>query len=73
MPMPSDQLEFIFQFCIRVAGMLAVTAVDLRIAREVFRPRGTYGPGLPERRSRPRYVVPNPAPVRNQDIAANAA
>ena len=62
--MPLDQLDFILQFCLRIAGLLVIAAVAKKIARVLARPCGTYGPGLPERRSRPRMVLRDPAVIR---------
>ena len=71
--MPTYQLEIIYQFCMMVGGLIVISAVAMKVARVVTRPSGTYGAGLPERRSRPRYVVPNPPPVDGRDVVSNVA
>jgi hypothetical protein len=71
--MAIDQFDMIFQFCIRVAALLAITALALKLSRVLARPRGTYGAGLPERRARPRIVLRDPVAVRPLDVVSGVA
>jgi len=66
--MAIDQFDLIIQFCIRVAALVLVTAVAIRLARLVSRPVGTYGEGLPERRMRRRNILRNPETVMSERL-----
>ncbi len=55
--MPSAQLDLILQFCIQIVAAIVISAMATAAARRLSRPVGTYGPGLPERRMRPRVVL----------------
>ena len=75
--MAIDQLDFVLQFCIRLAAVFVITALAVRAARRLSKPVGTYGKGLPERRMRPRVVyqvrpLPDAQQV-NQPISSAAA
>jgi hypothetical protein len=59
--MAIDQLDFVLQFCIRLAAVYVITAMAVKTARRLSKPVGTYGAGLPERRMRPRLVLNVPA------------
>jgi hypothetical protein len=61
--MPIDQYELVFQFCVRVAALLAIAAFAIKLSRLLARPCRTYGDGLPERRSRQRIVLRDPESV----------
>jgi hypothetical protein len=61
--MEFNQFELIFQFCIRVAALVAVSAFATKLSRILARPSGTYGNGLPERRARKRVVLRDPEVV----------
>jgi hypothetical protein len=71
--MPFDQFDLIFQFCLRVAAVFAVSALAIKLSRVLARPRTTYGDGLPERRARKRFVPRDPAPVGLSEVASTAA
>lgn len=74
--MPINQLDLVLQFSIRVATILFITAMALKAARRLARPVGTYGAGLPERRSRPRIVLqvrPLPVPPQEQPAVTDKA
>jgi hypothetical protein len=61
--MEIDQFTLVVQFCVRIAVMLVITGVALKLARVLARPCGTYGDGLPERRARRRIVLRDPATI----------
>ena len=66
--MGKEQIEFVIQFFMMWAVILSMTAVAIRLLR-AKKSRGTYGNGLPERRSRPRIVLPDPATIRPRFVA----
>jgi hypothetical protein len=74
--MTIDQFDLIFQFCVRVASLLAVTAIAINLARLLGRPCGTYGGGLPERRVRQRIVLRDPEALvaaRLREVVSSSA
>jgi len=61
--MPSDILSHFFA-CL--AAILVITGIAVKLNRVLSRPRGTYGAGLPERRSRKRLVLRDPEVVMSE-------
>jgi hypothetical protein len=61
--------ELILQYCFNVAVWLLISAVAMKAYRFLHKPRGTYGNGLPERRRRPRLVLPDPATLQPRPVA----
>lgn len=58
-----DQYNLVVEFCIAVGGFAAIAAIGMKVNGVMSKPRGTYGNGLPERRKRPRLVLPDPANI----------
>ena len=61
--MPSDILSHFFD-CLAV--IVVITGIAVKVNRVLSRPRGTYGAGLPERRSRKRLVLRDPETVMGE-------
>jgi len=67
--MSINPLQLILQFCVQGAILLAIGALAIKSSRVLAKPRGTYGNGLPERRRRPRIVLPDPATLQPVALA----
>jgi hypothetical protein len=61
--MPSDILSHFFVY---LAVIVVITGIAVKLNRVLSRPRGTYGAGLPERRSRKRLVLRDPEVVMRE-------
>jgi hypothetical protein len=62
-------MQMVHQFCLQVVSLLGLAVLGMIISRGLSKPRGTYGDDLPERRRRPRMVLPDPATLRPRRIA----
>ena len=71
--MLADQIHVVLQFCFFIAGLLTVMGVAMKLARQLDRPSGTYGDGLPERRWRTRAVIQDPVVIRPRQVDSQAA
>lgn len=69
MPDPS---QMILQFSLMMGLVYLVTVVALNVRRVRSKPRGTYGKGLPERRRRPRLVLPDPCTLQPRPVPPGA-
>ena len=64
-----DQTYAVIHFCLMMAGCFALSAFAKKRFREISKPRGHYANGLPERRRRPRLVLPDPANLSPRPVA----
>jgi hypothetical protein len=61
--------QMVHQFSISVVALFIIVAMALAAYRKLAKPRSVRANGLPERRRRPRLVLPDPATLKPRPVA----
>jgi hypothetical protein len=70
--MEFDQGQLILHFCMMVLAQMVLAGVALMLKRKFAKPKGAWVPGMPDRRKRPRIVLPDPATLRPRYVGPGA-
>jgi hypothetical protein len=67
--MEFDQAQLVMQFSFAAIMFVVAAAIAMKVHAKLNAPRGSYGKGKPERRRRPRLVLPDPATLQPRHVA----